>query len=170
MIIDYKLTYPSGTATAHLINSFHTPEGAKLAKYTSWDILSNHLVETIFIYGLQSGILYKWTTRSFDNCRKQVKVLGKFFSFSFLWSFFQWFYTAAEDICGFAKFPTFGLQAFNNRCKEWYMIFFFSSNINDNTFGSQHHQSMSTFYKTMGVEDPMDAVFSALSIVDHISI
>lgn len=32
MIIDYKLTYPSGTATAHLINSFHTPKGAKLAK------------------------------------------------------------------------------------------------------------------------------------------
>ena len=33
MIIDYKLIYPSGTATAHLINSFHTPQGAKLAKY-----------------------------------------------------------------------------------------------------------------------------------------
>lgn len=33
MIIDFKLTYPSGTATAHLINSFHTPQGAKLAKW-----------------------------------------------------------------------------------------------------------------------------------------
>ncbi|KAJ7954526.1 Oligopeptide transporter [Quillaja saponaria] len=32
MILKYKLTYPSGTATAHLINSFHTPKGAKLAK------------------------------------------------------------------------------------------------------------------------------------------
>ena len=32
MIIDFKLTYPSGTATAHLINSFQTPQGAKLAK------------------------------------------------------------------------------------------------------------------------------------------
>ncbi|KAM5586294.1 hypothetical protein ABKV19_005280 [Rosa sericea] len=31
MIIDRKLTYPSGTATAHLINSFHTPKGAKMA-------------------------------------------------------------------------------------------------------------------------------------------
>lgn len=31
MIIDYKLTYPSGTATAYLINGFHTPHGAKLA-------------------------------------------------------------------------------------------------------------------------------------------
>ncbi|KAH6812193.1 YELLOW STRIPE like 7 [Perilla frutescens var. frutescens] len=66
MIIDFKLTYPSGTATAHLINSFHTPEGAKLAK-------------------------------------KQVRELGKFFSLSFLWSFFQWFFTATDQ-CGFQKF------------------------------------------------------------------
>ncbi|XVE90575.1 hypothetical protein DITRI_Ditri20bG0089100 [Diplodiscus trichospermus] len=33
MVIDFKLTYPSGTATAHLINSFHTPQGAKLANF-----------------------------------------------------------------------------------------------------------------------------------------
>ena len=77
MIIDYKLIYPSGTATAHLINSFHTPEGAKLAK-------------------------------------KQVSLLGKFFSMSFLWGFFQWFFTA-EDDCGFINFPSLGLQAFKNR-------------------------------------------------------
>ncbi|XP_054804538.1 probable metal-nicotianamine transporter YSL7 [Prosopis cineraria] len=32
MIVDFNLTYPSGTAAAHLINSFHTPRGAKLAK------------------------------------------------------------------------------------------------------------------------------------------
>ncbi|XP_007039161.2 PREDICTED: metal-nicotianamine transporter YSL3 [Theobroma cacao] len=32
MIIDYKLTYPSGTATAVLINGFHTPKGDKIAK------------------------------------------------------------------------------------------------------------------------------------------
>ncbi|KAL2533031.1 putative metal-nicotianamine transporter YSL7 [Abeliophyllum distichum] len=62
-------------ATAHLINSFHTPEGAKLAK-------------------------------------KQVRELGKFFTFSFLWSFFQWFFTAT-DACGFQKFPTLGLKAFD---------------------------------------------------------
>ncbi|KAL1566710.1 putative metal-nicotianamine transporter ysl7 [Salvia divinorum] len=77
MIIDFKLTYPSGTATAHLINSFHTPQGAKLAK-------------------------------------KQVRTLGKFFSFSFLWGFFQWFFTAA-DSCGFVNFPTFGLKAYDNK-------------------------------------------------------
>ncbi|MBA0797121.1 hypothetical protein Gohar_007844 [Gossypium harknessii] len=80
MIIDFKLTYPSGTATAHLINSFHTPQGAKLA-------------------------------------RKQVKTLGKFFSFSFLWGFFQWFYTAGDG-CGFISFPTFGLKAYENMCVE----------------------------------------------------
>ncbi|XP_022718475.1 probable metal-nicotianamine transporter YSL5 [Durio zibethinus] len=77
MVIDFKLTYPSGTATAHLINSFHTPQGAKLAK-------------------------------------KQVKTLGKFFSFSFLWGFFQWFFTAGDD-CGFVSFPTFGLKAYKNK-------------------------------------------------------
>ncbi|KAM3306431.1 putative metal-nicotianamine transporter YSL7 [Capsicum chacoense] len=77
MIIDFKLIYPSGTATAHLINSFHTPQGAKLA-------------------------------------RKQVKALGKFFSFSFLWGFFQWFFTAGDG-CGFVNFPTFGLKAYENK-------------------------------------------------------
>ncbi|XP_042504775.1 probable metal-nicotianamine transporter YSL7 isoform X2 [Macadamia integrifolia] len=77
MVIDYKLVYPSGTATAHLINSFHTPQGAKLAK-------------------------------------KQIKELNKFFSFSFLWAFFQWFFTGGDG-CGFSKFPTFGLKAFERR-------------------------------------------------------
>ncbi|XP_063939600.1 probable metal-nicotianamine transporter YSL7 isoform X3 [Daucus carota subsp. sativus] len=77
MIIDYKLVYPSGTATAHLINSFYTPKGAKLA-------------------------------------RKQVKVLSKFLSFSFLWGCFQWFYTAGSN-CGIASFPSLGFEAYNNR-------------------------------------------------------
>ncbi|RCV34611.1 hypothetical protein SETIT_7G172900v2 [Setaria italica] len=77
MIVDYKLTYPSGTATAYLINGFHTPEGAELAK-------------------------------------KQVRTLGKYFSLSFLWAFFQWFYTAGDD-CGFSSFPTLGLEAYKNK-------------------------------------------------------
>jgi len=33
MVIDYKLAYPSGTATAVLINGFHTPKGDNMAKY-----------------------------------------------------------------------------------------------------------------------------------------
>ncbi|THU56687.1 hypothetical protein C4D60_Mb11t19840 [Musa balbisiana] len=82
MIIDYKLIYPSGTATAYLINGFHTPQGEKLAK-------------------------------------KQVRTLGKFFVYSFLWGFFQWFYTAGDD-CGFEAFPTFGLKAYAN---EFYFDF-----------------------------------------------
>ncbi|KAM3388323.1 hypothetical protein ACQJBY_010851 [Aegilops geniculata] len=77
MIVDYKLTYPSGTATAYLINGFHTPQGAELAK-------------------------------------KQVRTLGKYFSMSFVWAFFQWFYTAGND-CGFSSFPSLGLEAYKNR-------------------------------------------------------
>ncbi|XP_044488689.1 probable metal-nicotianamine transporter YSL7 [Mangifera indica] len=77
MILKYKLTYPSGTATAYLINSFHTPKGARLAK-------------------------------------KQVAVLFKSFGFSFVFAFFQWFFTGG-DSCGFSSFPTFGLQAFKQK-------------------------------------------------------
>jgi uncharacterized oligopeptide transporter (OPT) family protein len=33
LVIDYKLSYPSGTATAVLINGFHAPQGDDLAKY-----------------------------------------------------------------------------------------------------------------------------------------
>ncbi|KAG1354541.1 Metal-nicotianamine transporter YSL3 [Cocos nucifera] len=80
MIIDYNLTYPSGTATAVLINGFHTPRGDKMAK-------------------------------------KQVHGFVKYFSISFLWSFFQWFYSGG-DMCGFSQFPTFGLKA-------WKQTFFF---------------------------------------------
>ncbi|KAL3688954.1 hypothetical protein R1sor_015263 [Riccia sorocarpa] len=78
MIIDYKLIYPSGTATAVLINSFHTPSGASLAK-------------------------------------RQVKYLGKYFSFSFAWSFFKWFFSGIGNTCGFDNFPSLGLKAFANR-------------------------------------------------------
>ncbi|XP_040374667.1 probable metal-nicotianamine transporter YSL6 [Rosa chinensis] len=31
MVMDYKLTYPNGTATTMLINSFHTKSGAELS-------------------------------------------------------------------------------------------------------------------------------------------
>ncbi|KAG9452610.1 hypothetical protein H6P81_005514 [Aristolochia fimbriata] len=80
MIIDYQLTYPSGTATAVLINGFHTPQGDKMAK-------------------------------------KQVRGFTKFFCFSFLWGFFQWFYSGGTE-CGFSQFPTFGLKA-------WRQTFYF---------------------------------------------
>lgn len=41
---------------------------------------------------------------------KQVNGFMKTFAASFVWGFFQWFYTA-KDTCGFLQFPTFGLQA-----------------------------------------------------------
>ncbi|KAM0934409.1 putative oligopeptide transporter, OPT superfamily [Dioscorea sansibarensis] len=80
MIIDYKLTYPSGTATAVLINGFHTRRGDQMAK-------------------------------------KQVRGFTKYFTISFLWSFFQWFFSGGDE-CGFSQFPTFGLKA-------WKQTFFF---------------------------------------------
>ncbi|KAK6250920.1 hypothetical protein SCA6_004925 [Theobroma cacao] len=79
MIVDLKLTYPSGLATAVLINGFHS-QGDKAAK-------------------------------------KQVHGFLKYFSASFLWGFFQWFFSGEEG-CGFKQFPTFGLQA-------WKQTFFF---------------------------------------------
>ncbi|KAL6556245.1 Metal-nicotianamine transporter ysl1 [Orobanche gracilis] len=79
LIIDYELSFPSGMATAVLINGFHS-RGDKMAE-------------------------------------KQVRGFLKSFSFSFLWGFFQWFYTAKEE-CGFSQFPTFGLHA-------WKQTFYF---------------------------------------------
>ncbi|KAG6688189.1 hypothetical protein I3842_11G112300 [Carya illinoinensis] len=81
MIVDLKLTYPSGLATAVLINGFHS-QGDKMAK-------------------------------------KQVRGFMKYFSISFIWGFFKWFFSG-KDACGFAHFPTFGLQAYK---KTFYFDF-----------------------------------------------
>jgi len=37
----------------------------------------------------------------------------KYFSFSFIWAFFQWFFSGGTE-CGFIQFPTFGLEALKN--------------------------------------------------------
>ncbi|XVE58146.1 hypothetical protein DITRI_Ditri04bG0146900 [Diplodiscus trichospermus] len=79
MIVDLKLTYPSGLATAVLINGFHS-QGDKTTK-------------------------------------KQMHGFLKYFSASFLWGFFQWFFSGTDG-CGFKQFPTLGLQA-------WKQTFFF---------------------------------------------
>ncbi|KAJ6307889.1 hypothetical protein OIU76_017635 [Salix suchowensis] len=80
LIVDMKLTYPSGMATAVLINGIHS-RGDKMAK-------------------------------------KQVHGFMKYFSISFLWAFFQWFFTGKDGSCGFSHFPTFGMKA-------WKHTFFF---------------------------------------------
>ncbi|KAK2972755.1 hypothetical protein RJ640_019403 [Escallonia rubra] len=61
MILQYKLTYPSGTATANLINSFHTPKGAKQAKKQ---------VRTLFKWGGLSFLwgMAQWFFAAADGC------------------------------------------------------------------------------------------------------
>ncbi|XAR64011.1 hypothetical protein NMG60_11024198 [Bertholletia excelsa] len=61
MIMKYRLTYPSGTATAYLINSFHTPKGAKLAKKQ---------VVTLFysFCGSFASAFFQWFFVAADGC------------------------------------------------------------------------------------------------------
>lgn len=54
--------------------------------------------------------------------RKQVRAFLKYFGISFLWSFFQWFYTGGS-VCGFAQFPTFGLQAWKQSFFDFSMTY-----------------------------------------------
>jgi hypothetical protein len=49
-VIDYKLTYPSGTATALLINSFHTNTGAELAGYVYHFLLVETYIQYSFYF------------------------------------------------------------------------------------------------------------------------
>ncbi|GJU75599.1 metal-nicotianamine transporter YSL3-like protein [Tanacetum coccineum] len=62
MIIDYKLTYPSGTATAVLINGFHTPKGDKMASmtYVGAGMICSHLVNLSLLAGaiLSYGVMW----------------------------------------------------------------------------------------------------------------
>lgn len=61
MILKYKLTYPSGTATAYLINSFHTPKGAKLAK--------KQVVTLFYAFcGSFGNGLFQWFFAAADGC------------------------------------------------------------------------------------------------------
>ncbi|KAG9159297.1 hypothetical protein Leryth_019901 [Lithospermum erythrorhizon] len=64
----------------------------------------------VFLFYILVRILYD---------RKQVSSLFKSFGFSFLFGFFQWFFTAGGS-CGFVNFPTFGIQAF---AKKFYFDF-----------------------------------------------
>ncbi|KQK03501.1 hypothetical protein BRADI_2g08267v3 [Brachypodium distachyon] len=77
MILDYKLMYPTGSAIAGIVNSFHTPAGAATAKL-------------------------------------QVLAMSKAMAGSFMWAFFQWFYTGGSG-CGFQDFPMFGIKAYKQK-------------------------------------------------------
>ncbi|KAI4978925.1 hypothetical protein ZWY2020_015678 [Hordeum vulgare] len=58
MIIRHQLTFPSGTATAHLINSFNTPQGATQAKmqvYVLFKSLAASMAWSIFQWFFSAG-------------------------------------------------------------------------------------------------------------------
>ncbi|GAB4836140.1 Probable metal-nicotianamine transporter ysl7 [Ancistrocladus abbreviatus] len=61
MIIDFKLIYPSGTATAHLINSFHAPTGAKLVKKQVKQLAK--IISFSFLWGF-----FQWFFMGGDGC------------------------------------------------------------------------------------------------------
>ncbi|KAF3431704.1 hypothetical protein FNV43_RR26437 [Rhamnella rubrinervis] len=61
MILRYKLTYPSGTATAYLINSFHTPKGAKLAKKQVALLFKSFCFSFVFAF-------FQWFYAAADGC------------------------------------------------------------------------------------------------------
>ncbi|XP_028796861.1 probable metal-nicotianamine transporter YSL7 [Neltuma alba] len=61
MILKYKLTYPSGTATALLINSFHTPKGAKLAKKQVSLLFKSFCGSFLFAF-------FQWFFATADEC------------------------------------------------------------------------------------------------------
>ncbi|KAK7273701.1 hypothetical protein RIF29_14760 [Crotalaria pallida] len=61
MILKYKLTYPSGTATALLINSLHTPKGAKLAKRQVAMLFKSFCGSFLFA-------AYQWVFTAADGC------------------------------------------------------------------------------------------------------
>ncbi|KAL6629293.1 hypothetical protein ACP70R_029058 [Stipagrostis hirtigluma subsp. patula] len=61
MIIGQRLTYATGTATAHLINSFHTPQGAQQAKRQVSLLLKS-------VVGSLSWDIFQWFYTGGPNC------------------------------------------------------------------------------------------------------
>lgn len=66
MIIDYKLTYPSGTATAVLINGFHTPKGDVMAKYV---LILSFLFNFFGVFNLMNFLGAQTSSTSFPGSR-----------------------------------------------------------------------------------------------------
>ncbi|KAK9028353.1 hypothetical protein V6N11_068160 [Hibiscus sabdariffa] len=61
MIIDYKLSYPTGTATAVLINGFHDPKGDKIAKKQVHGFLKYFSFSFLWAF-------FKWFYAGGDKC------------------------------------------------------------------------------------------------------
>ncbi|KAG8067594.1 hypothetical protein GUJ93_ZPchr0005g15256 [Zizania palustris] len=61
MIVDYRLLFPMGTVTAHLINSFHTPQGAYIANLQVTTLLKSFI-------GSFSWSLFQWFYTAGRDC------------------------------------------------------------------------------------------------------
>lgn len=61
MILDYKLMYPTGSAIAGVVNSFHTPQGATTAK-----VQVRALMKALM--GSLSWGAFQWTYTGGDGC------------------------------------------------------------------------------------------------------
>ncbi|RLM99290.1 putative metal-nicotianamine transporter YSL3 [Panicum miliaceum] len=64
MIVDYRLPFPTGSVVAHLINSFHTPQGAYVAKFF-FDFSPSFvglgmIVPHVVNFGLLFGAITSW--------------------------------------------------------------------------------------------------------------
>ncbi|KAF8659495.1 hypothetical protein HU200_058437 [Digitaria exilis] len=65
MIVDYRLLFPTGSVVAHLINSFHTPQGAYVAK------LQFYALRKAFI-GSFMWSLFQWFYTGGSSCGFQA--------------------------------------------------------------------------------------------------
>ena len=105
-IIDFRLTYPSGTATGVMIRGFHTPLGEEIAKRAPgqhasdpWQ-LQHACMDPSWAGVTRGGSARVWPCRAAllvyclltarAGCRRQVKSLGKWGVASILWSMFKW--------------------------------------------------------------------------------
>ncbi|XP_038685547.1 metal-nicotianamine transporter YSL3-like [Tripterygium wilfordii] len=93
MIIDYKLTYPSGTATALLINGFHHPKGDKIAKKQVFGFARSFSFSFLWAF-------FRWLYSGGDQCGfAQFPTFGlKAWKNSFYFDF-SMLYVGAGMIC-----------------------------------------------------------------------
>ncbi|KAL1316943.1 hypothetical protein AAHE18_15G101100 [Arachis hypogaea] len=114
------VAYCSLPAICLLSEKFVIPTGCgcayrSLQTIISWFRLQNYSSIEVPSHRFTANLINGFhTPEGAELDKKQVSKLGRFFSISFLWSFFQWFLTAGDD-CGFSSFPTFGLQAYKNK-------------------------------------------------------
>jgi uncharacterized oligopeptide transporter (OPT) family protein len=72
-IIDYRLQFPSGTATGYLISSFHTPKGEAVAREqvrTPLLITLQHLWRLVIPF--DGGHQHSWTVRRMMHHHRKI--------------------------------------------------------------------------------------------------